>query len=75
MSIIDHKANTTSWYANSVAWVNAECLKDGRFPNGKVLTEKDKEECREQVRLGNEILKEYGCQLIEIKEGQLELNF
>jgi len=58
----DYMDRTITWQAHSVAWINHECLKEGKFPNGQKLTAKDIAHCNEEIKTSNEILKHYGCE-------------
>lgn len=66
--------NTVTWQAHTVMKVEQECLTTGFFPNGKRLTEKNKQESREQIEACNKILTEYGIHIQEQQpKGQLQL--
>lgn len=44
------------WQANTVLKVNEDCLREGKYPNGKVLTQKDKEALTDEIQACRSIL-------------------
>ena len=46
-----HTDSTITWQAYTVMKVEQECLNSGFFPNGKRMTEKDRDESKEQIEI------------------------
>ena len=67
MSIKPYMKNRYTWLAHSVAWVNRENLKDGKFPNGRKMTAEDRRNCEEQIREAEDYLLRAGI----TKQGEL----
>jgi hypothetical protein len=45
--------------------VNEECLREGKYPNGKKLKPKDEAECRRQIEMCKDVLNHYGINIEE----------
>jgi hypothetical protein len=61
MKLKDHKEDKYTWQAHTVMKVNEQCLANRKFPNGKVLTQKDVIETEEIIKTCKEVLIEAGC--------------
>ena len=56
-----HTDNKITWQAHSVLKVNEDCLSEGKFPNGKTLTELNKIELMAENKYCRDILINAGC--------------
>lgn len=51
-----HTESKVAWQANTVLKINEECLINGKYPNGKVLNSKEKEELNKEIQACKNIL-------------------
>lgn len=65
--------STFTWQAHAVMLVKQECLNTGHFPNGQKMNAKQVEDCKEQISICQNILREHGIEFQEQIKGQLTL--
>lgn len=72
---MNYTDNKITWQAHAVMEVNLEILSTKRFPNGSQLTTESRKIIQQEVDNCRELLKEYGCQIPDSRELQLEFKF
>lgn len=62
-----HTESKVVWQANTVLKVNEDCLSNGKYPNGKALSVKDKESLNDEIRACKNVLVNCGLMDLQLK--------